>query len=375
MTNELTQPFTYHRGVVAANRIMMAPMVAQASDEQTRKVHADDLAFYGLRSGAAGTIVSGAMNVTDRGWGFDRGLSIDSDDCLPGLTELATAMKKDGAAAVAQLYHGGREAHNAAARFGWTQGPSTMQFPWLDTETKEMSDEQIHEVIAAFRAATRRAIDAGFDGVEVHGANHYLLQQFFSAYSNRRDDEWGGDLERRMAFPLACLDASLAEAETAGRPFLVGYRISPDEVHGDNAGYTIVESLELIDAIAAREVDYLSVSLWTGYDAIPPGKDRSYGELIRERVAGRCPVAIVSGIHDQASAEDALQHGDLVAVGRAALIDPQFATKIAQGRGDEIRQDVEGLDLTKDLALTPELINWFRPEVGLLPPIKGLAFD
>src|SRR5690625_2674487 len=95
MTNELTQPFTYHRGVVAANRIMMAPMVAQASDEQTRKVHADDLAFYGLRSGAAGTIVSGAMNVTDRGWGFDRGLSIDSDDCLPGLTELAIDMMMD----------------------------------------------------------------------------------------------------------------------------------------------------------------------------------------------------------------------------------------------------------------------------------------
>ena len=92
-------------------------------------------------------------------------------------------------------------------------------------------------------STTRRAIEAGFDGVEIHGANTYLLQQFFSPHSNRRDDQWGGSLEKRMNFPLAIVDAvKQAVAKHAKAPFVVGYRISPEE--GTNPGITLEDTLQ-----------------------------------------------------------------------------------------------------------------------------------
>ena len=93
-----------------------------------------------------------------------------------------------------------------------------------------MSDEEIDATIRAFGDATRRAIEAGFDGIEIHGAKTYLIQQFFSPHSNRRTDKWGGDVNERMAFPLAVIESvKQAVREHAKSPFIIGYRLSPEE--------------------------------------------------------------------------------------------------------------------------------------------------
>lgn len=103
------------------------------------------------------------------------------------------------------------------------------------------------------------AIQAGFDGVEIHGANGYLLQQFYSGASNRRTDKWGGAREKRMRFPLAVLDAVLEARKESGRnDFIVGYRFSPEEPWDD--GLTMEDTLALIDELRKRNLDYLHVS-------------------------------------------------------------------------------------------------------------------
>ncbi len=368
--HKLAEPFEFKNKVTIPNRLVMAPMVARASEEDGY-VSDDDLKYFALRSEVAGMIITGAAYVIDHGKGFGRQLSIAHNDNVPGLTRLSNAIKKDGAKAIVQLYHGGRESHPAAHQMGYGLGPSAVKFDWLPYDVKEMTLDQIDETIAAFAAATRRAIDAGFDGVEVHGANHYLLQQFFSVYSNHRDDEWGGDLARRMAFPLAVLDAVMEVAKDADRPFIVGYRISPEEVHGDNVGYNMTESLALIDAVANRGVDYVHVSLWEGFDGTPMEGDKPIGKMVKDTVAGRCPVIVVSNVFNQSDAQRALEYGDLVAIGRAALIDPQFGKKVITGRGDEIETSVAGR--VDQLAYTEDLVEWFTGSgKGLLPPLKGL---
>ena len=366
---DLTAPLTLRCGVVLPNRLVMAPMGAQGSDPRTGLVTADDVRYLARRSRVAGTIVTGAAFVTREGRGFERQISIAEDAAVPGLAALARSAKADGSVALVQLYHGGREAHPAAVETGRTLAPSAMAFPWLAHQPHEMTDAEIRATIAAFGAATRRAIAAGFDGVEVHGANHYLLQQFFSAYSNRRTDAWGGDLERRMAFPLAVVAEVQRVAATAGRPFVVGYRLCPDEVHGDTVGYTAEEAGVLVDRLADAGVDYVHVSVFTGWAAAPEGADRSYGRLVQDAAAGRCPVVIVSEVATADDAARALEHGDLVAIGRAALIEPEFAHKVAQERLDEIETSVKGR--LADLALPNGLLDWYASGAGL-PPLEGL---
>lgn len=367
----LNSPLRLSSGVVLPNRLVMAPMVVQGSDPATGSVTEEDLEYFRRRSQVAGMLITGAAYVERAGRGFGQQLSIAEDSDPEGLQELASVLRADGAKALVQLHHAGREAPQAHAEFGRAVAPSTLELDWLPFVPQGMTAGEVRATIVAFGAATRRALEAGFDGVEIHGANHYLIQQFFSAFSNRRDDEWGGDLEHRMAFPLAVLDEVKRVAAEADRPFAVGYRLIPEEIHGDTVGFTIEDTLQLVDRIAARGVDYLHISLFSGFASTPEGSEASYGQVIRDRIAGRCPVIIVSDVLSEQAAVDALEHGDLVAVGRAALMEPQFAKKIADGRGDELEMTVAGH--LHDLDLPAGLITWYTGSGrAILPPLPGL---
>ena len=125
---------------------------------------------------------------------------------------------------------------------------------------RELTSIEIDEIITAFGEATRRAIEAGFDGIEIHGANTYLIQQFYSPFTNSRTDKWGGSRENRMRFPLAVLKACQeAIKKYANRPFILGYRFSPEEP--STPGLTMADTFYLVDVLAECGLDYLHVSL------------------------------------------------------------------------------------------------------------------
>lgn len=365
---KLLEPITLPNGVTIPHRTAMAPMVVMgANDDGT--ISDLDVAYFDKRADVAGLIITGAAYVNKMAYGFDGQISIAKDEDIPGLKKLAETAKKAGNKVVIQLHHAGREA--LYDKLGKVVAPSAVEFPFLDYVPEEMSADEIEETIKDFGRATKRAIQAGFDGVEVHGANHYLLQQFFSAYSNRRTDQWGGTLEKRMAFPLAVLkEIQRVVEESDKQDFIVGYRISPEEIHGENVGYHIDEALQLVEKVVSEQVDYIHVSVFTGYAVGPEGSDKSYGELVKEVVNNRCPVIIVSNVFTADDALEALNHGDIVAIGRAALIEPEFTKKIREDRADEIETSVENrLD---QLAIPPKAIEWFKMEGSLLPPLPGI---
>lgn len=368
---KLTEPLTFKHGATISSRIAMAPMEVYAS-ETNGNIGEDSLNFYSKRSRAAGLIITGASSVNLAGKAFDRQIGITSDENLPGLNKLAKTLKKDGNKAVIQLHHGGREAATAQNQFGRALAPSKIDFPFLNYVPDEMTEAEIEQTIADFGAAATRAIKAGFDGVEIHGANHYLLQQFFSAYSNHRTDHWGGSLEKRMNFPLAVTKAVMEATKDAVKDgFIVGYRFSPEEIHGDNVGYTINESLQLIDKLLTEfDLDYIHASLFGGYNEKPVNGNTSIGEMLKATVGDRAKTIVVGGITNAELAEKALAYGDIVAIAREALVEPEFAGKILSGDEDKIVSTITK-DNADTLGLTKDLKNWFTMSGSPLPPLPG----
>lgn len=377
MTKKLTDPIKLRNGAVLNNRIVMSPMQTH-SGMRNGFASEDTVAYYAARSQAAGMLITEFHYVSQNGGpsyvpGYPEQLAAYSDAHISGLTKIARALKKDGNKAILQIHHGGRAAIGQAISGQDVVAPSALDFPFLDYPVRALTDEEIRAIIIDFGQATKRAIAAGFDGVEIHGANHYLLQQFFSQWSNQRTDAWGGDLQKRMAFPLAVVkEVKRVVAEENAADFIVGYRISPDEIHGDNVGYTYQESTQLIAEIVKHDLDYIHLSLWGGYGSSPSGVDASYASLFKEVLDDQTKLLIVGGVFDEESADDAVaQYSDLIAVGRGTLVDPQFAKKIVAGNGAAILHEVspETIDYVQ---WTPGLKEAFTREDSLgLPPLPG----
>ena len=363
--------YTFNSGAVLDNRIVMAPMVAQGSTKGGQ-VTDEDLNYFRIRSDVAAMIITGAVAVEDGGRGFDNQIGASKDEEVAGLTKLAATMKEKGNKAIMQLYHGGREAVGGYNLFHEVVAPSAIEFSFLPYIPRELTEEEIKRIIKSFGEAAKRAIDAGFDGVEIHGANHYLLQQFFSKFSNHRTDQWGGSLENRMRFSLEILkEVKRVVKEYAKNDFIIGYRFCPEEIHGDNVGYDISESKQLIEKIVDEGLDYVHISVFAGYDEKPANSDKSFGQIFKELVNNRAAVIIVSGIFSEDDANKALDHGDLVAIGRASLIEPHFAAKIKEGKSNEITTQVSP-EILDSLALPKGLIAWILQENSPLPPLPNL---
>ncbi len=254
------QPLTFKSGVTLANRLMMSPMTTQQSF-YNGTVTQEEIHYYAERAKGLGAVITGAANVQATGKGWPGELSIEADTFLPELGQLARAIQAQGAKAIVQIFHAGRMTH--AATLGGTQPVSASAVPAQrpDAEVpRELTVPEIQAIVTAFGEATRRAIQAGFDGVELHGANTYLLQQFFSPHSNRRTDDYGGDRTRRYRFIHEVIDAVFAAVDRyATRPFLVGYRVSPEEY--ETPGIRVADTLWLLKQLGDTRLDYVHLSL------------------------------------------------------------------------------------------------------------------
>lgn len=384
--SNLNESLTFRHGATVANRFVQAPMLTNSGENGFATQ--DTIDYYNARSQAGGMIVTEYMYVDEAGgpaltWRTGREqLAVYDDKFVPQLKKVAAAIKHTGNKAIMQLCHVGREANFRAMNGKPVYAPSAIDFPFLPYKVHAFSEEQIEKLIQEFGDATKRAIDAGFDGVEIHGANHYLLQQFVSEYSNRRTDHWGGSLEKRMNFPLAVAKKVTETVKKyAPADFIVGYRISPEEIHGQNVGYTWHESTQLIDKLTKEyKLDYIHLSMLQ-YDAKPGDallmdqagdtdkkyfdSDKPFATLFKPYLNGAKEV-IVGGIDSEEAAEKASQLADLVAVGRENLVDPLFAEKILNGNADEIITEVSP-EQVKKTHLTPGLIDVFSSENTVMP--------
>jgi 2,4-dienoyl-CoA reductase-like NADH-dependent reductase (Old Yellow Enzyme family)/thioredoxin reductase len=266
-----------------------------------------------------------------------------NDHMIAGKSELAEAIKANGAAALIQLSHGGRQC-TAEATGRQPVAPSAIPCKVVGVMPREITPDEIEEVQNAFAEAARRAKQAGFDGVEIHGAHGYLICQFLSPYTNKRGDKYGGSLVNRARFALEIIKKV---RNKVGGGFTVGYRISADEyVPG---GLTLEETSRFAGMLQAAGVDYVHVSAGiyeSDYHIVPPlYLERAHLVHLAEGIKKAVSIPIITvGAHDAETAEKTLREGkaDLVAIGRGLIADPELPNKLASGRIDDIRPCIRG---------------------------------
>jgi 2,4-dienoyl-CoA reductase-like NADH-dependent reductase (Old Yellow Enzyme family) len=350
---QLFQPFAFANGIVMRNRIVMAPMTTWSGNADGT-VTDDELSYYRQRVGGVGMVITGCTQVQANGIGFTDEYASFDDRFLPSLRSLADAAKSGGAPAVLQIFHAGNKAIPALTPDGEIVSasniPVTVTAPTVATAPRQLTHLEILDVIAAFGEATRRAIEAGFDGIELHGAHGFLLQNFLSPHFNKRQDQWGGSLENRVRFPLAVVaEVQRVAGLHAKGPFILGYRISPEEPEDD--GLRTNEAMVLIDRLIEANVDYVHVSLASILTSKPIGSTgaETIAQIIERHVGGRVPLFAAGGIMTPAQASEALSRGlSGVAVGRALVINPNWVERAVAG-------DIASIETTLDPALVPEL--------------------
>ncbi|MGQ4288859.1 NADH-dependent flavin oxidoreductase [Bacillus thuringiensis] len=338
----LFEPLVFTKGLELKNRLVMAPLTTFSANHDGT-VSNEEIEYYIRRSTGVGMVITACTHVTENGKGFSGQFSSTNDQMIPSLKRLSTAIKSNGAKAILQIFHAGRLASPefipdrdvVSASDYYEEGSS-------QKVARMLHEEEILNIIYAFAETTRRAIQAGYDGVEVHGANFYLPQQFFSAHTNHRNDKWGGAVQKRLRFPLMLIEEiQKVVKEEAKEAFLIGYRFSPEEPFPE--GITMEDTFSLIEALINKDIDYLHVSLHNFWSKPRRGGDslRTRIEQIQEHINGRVPLI---GVGNLLSAQDVLQAKQtgvsLVALGRGIIMDPEWVEKIQNGVEEDIMTEV-----------------------------------
>ncbi len=367
--NKMLSPFTFPlSGIQVENRVVMAPMTTYSGNDDGT-VSEQEIDYYRHRNKSAGLLISACAYVIPQGKAFPGQIGAHTNEMIPSLKRIATTLKENGSKAILQIHHGGRMSAAEVLPDGKCLSASAIVSERPGSKVpRAMTEQEIQDTIKAFGSATRRAILAGFDGVEIHGANTYLIQQFFSPHSNRRDDKWGGNIARRMKFPLAITDAVIhAVAKYSTQEFITGYRISPEEA--ENPGISMEDTLELVKALAQKKLDYLHVSTLDYWSASLRNQEdkRPRTKLILDQVGHLIPIIGVGGVSSPNQAHAILENGvPLVAIARELLIEPHWLDKVKNENTTEI---ATALDRTQqgELVIPDAMWKLITTREGWLP--------
>lgn len=339
--DQMFSPITI-RGMRVKNRIAMAPMESHLGNADG-SVSKEAIAYYRERAlGGVGLVVV-EYTCVDGHDGFSSmapQLRLDSPFYRSGHGKLAAAIKSGGARACVQLSHAGRQSREAViGRQPVSSSAVPLKSFYLNAVPRALEEEEIRRIIQSYAAAAALAVQSGYDAVMLHGAHGYLLQQFMSPLVNERDDAWGGDFERRLAFPLAVVRA--VRAAIGETPLL--YRMSVDDFI--DGGLTIEDSEIIAPRLCEAGVDAIDISCGSldKVDVIVEPMSVAEGWRLpmarRIRAATGKPVICAGVIRRPEMAEAAIAAGDtdMISLGRALLADPMWPIKARSGRGDDIR--------------------------------------
>lgn len=335
----LFQPF-HLASLTLPNRIIMAPMETNLAGPNG-EVTTEMIAYYAERAAGGAGMITVEFTCVDRddGLACTPQLSLDSPSLIAGHSRLVAAIRAEGALACLQLHHAGRQTTPAILNGHQPIGPSEFNSPVYRMGPRAMEQADIQRLIKRFAQAASYAYSAGYDAIELHGAHGYLLGQFLSPWTNQRTDEWGGDFNRRLAFPLAVIEAVKKRIGTL--PLI--YRFSADEMV--EGGLGIEDTVRIAPHLVQAGIDALHVSTGVAerIDAnVEPihykdGWRLPLARRIREVVT--VPVIGVGVIRTPDMALEAISRGDtdLIALGRALLADPLWPNKAKAGHSERIR--------------------------------------
>lgn len=371
--NKLFESFTLKNGITLRNRVVMSPMTTWASNDDYT-ISNEEVKYYEKRVNGVGLVITGCTHVQPNGIGFTHEFAAYDDTFIPSLRKLADAAKSGGAPAILQIFHAGNKALPALTPNGDVVSSSA-----VETEAtmfapsilpRALSHDEILEVIHAFGETTRRAIEAGFDGVEIHGAHGFLMQNFFSPFFNRREDQWGGSQENRLRFPLAVIqEMKTVIKKHATKPFILGYRISPDEP--EEGGLRMKDTYVLIDRLIDEGVDYVHASLANVLSSklVDSQDEKTYVELIAQHVNGKVTFLAAGSMVTPDDVATVLDKGvSLAAVGHTLIMNPDWVEKVQNGKDADIKTAIKTSKVS-ELELPEKLWNviqasgpWFKIE-------------
>ena len=252
----VTDSLNLGRGHVAKNRSLLAAMTNKQSNSDGTLSDEEINWLVRRAKGGFGITTTAAANVTEKGRGWSGEMGVWSDHHLPGLTKMAERLNETGTISLVQLFHGGMRAPRAINNVQPISASENTEQGMNGEYTREMTNDEVKEMITAFTDAAMRCEKAGFHGVELHGAHSYLICQFLGSITNRRDDQWGGDIIGRSKFLREII---LSIREKTSDNFLIAVRISPII---EKAGIYLEESLELARILSDMDIDMLHISCW-----------------------------------------------------------------------------------------------------------------
>lgn len=321
------------------NRFVVPPMGTNyANDDGTISQRSID--YYAERAkGGFGLITIEVTAVEPKGKAIPNQPGLWSDKHIASFQKLVDEIHKYGAKVSIQLHHAGRQTVSESIGGEQPVAPSSIPCPSCLETPKELTTEEVYEIIGKFVDAAERAWKAGADAVEIHGAHGYLISQFMSPYSNRRLDEFGGSFENRMRFPKLIIEGI---RRRLGNDYPIIYRISGEEK--TVGGRTIPETRAIaqyledlgINAMHVASGSYASMNWIFGGPDFPMGYMAQFAEEVKKSV--NIPVITVGKIHDPYIADELVSSGraDMVSIGRQSIADPEFPNKILAGELDKI---------------------------------------
>lgn len=327
------------KGCQLQNRIVMPPL-ASFLIESDGSITDKTVEHYRLRAaGGPAMVIMEACAVSPEGVVSPHQPRIFNDGFTEGLSRIAHVMKGEGAIPALQLHHGGRQTSIKVIKRK-PLAPSPLPCPTIRGEVEPLDRDGIHELVVKFGDAARRAVEAGFELIEIHGAHGYLINQFLSRFSNIREDEYGGDVNGRTRFAAEVVREI---RRRVGEDFPISFKISAQEFCPD--GLTVEESIKILKILINAGIDVVQVS--AGNDATPEWicqpmfmKQACLADSAEQiKKAVDIPVMTVGRINHPIIADEIIGKGkaDLVCMGRGLLADPEMPKKAKEGRIDDIR--------------------------------------
>lgn len=351
-------PFALPNGTQLRNRLVKAALSEQLGSLKNAPTRELERLYRAWSEGGYGLVITGNVMVDRRALGEPRNVAVEDERDLEALRSWAAASKIAGNQTWVQINHPGRQSPRILSPRPVAPSAVGLKLSGQFAQPRALTGAQIEEIIDRFARTAEILVSAGFDGVQIHSAHGYLSSQFLSPLTNQRDDEWGGDPERRMRFLLEIVRRTRARiGDEAG----LGVKLNSADFQ--RGGFTEEESMGVVDALSQERVDLLEISGGTYERAAMMGagqqrastKQREayfleYAEQVRERAS--MPLMLTGGLRSRTAMDGALQTGavDLIGLGRPACLEPDLPARLLDGTSTaaepprDLRTGVKALD-------------------------------
>jgi len=334
-TRVLDTPLVLPGGAAIKNRIVKAAMSEQLASLSGAPTPELERLYARWAAGGAGLVITGNVMADQRSLGEPRNVVVEDERDMDALRRWAAAAKSNDTTAIVQINHPGRQSFVGLSSRVVAPSAVPIDYPGA-AKPRALTSDEIGEQIARFAETARIVVDAGFDGVQLHGAHGYLISQFLSPAANQRDDDWGGDAERRRRF---LLEVTRAVHAAIGPDRILAVKLNSSDFQ--RGGFTEQESLDVIAHLDAENIDLLEISggtyespAMTGTTAESTRRREAYflefAESVREITT--VPLMVTGGFRTKAGMTEAITTGatDLVGLARPLALEPELPATLVR---------------------------------------------